>query len=263
MTQWIAMAIGAHPDDIEFMMAGSLLLLKQAGAEIHMWNLANGCCGTMTLDPPEIIRLRQAEAAASARLAGATLHSPLVDDLAVFYEPKLLARVAAVVRQLRPNIVLVPSPQDYMEDHMNTCRLAVTAVFVRAVRNYVTDPATPPYYGDVALYHAEPYGLHDGLRQLVRPTHYVDVSSVLSQKQDMLAQHVTQKDWIDASQGIEAYVTEMDTMCQRVGCMSGHFACAEGWRQHLHLGFGPPSFDPLADLLGSRCWVEPTGDPGS
>jgi len=42
----VVLAASAHPDDIEFMMAGTLLLLKEAGAEIHMWNLANGHCGT-------------------------------------------------------------------------------------------------------------------------------------------------------------------------------------------------------------------------
>mgnify|MGYP000867140096 CR=1 FL=1 len=42
----VVLAAVAHPDDIEFMMAGTLFLLKQAGAEIHLWNLANGCCGS-------------------------------------------------------------------------------------------------------------------------------------------------------------------------------------------------------------------------
>ena len=38
----VALASAAHPDDIEFMMAGTLLLLKETGAEIHMWNLSIG-----------------------------------------------------------------------------------------------------------------------------------------------------------------------------------------------------------------------------
>ena len=41
-----AIAIGAHPDDVEFYMAGTLLLLKQAGYEIHYLNLASGNCGS-------------------------------------------------------------------------------------------------------------------------------------------------------------------------------------------------------------------------
>ena len=65
-----AFAIGAHPDDIEFMMAGTLLRLKDLGAAIHMWNLANGSCGTAVHTKDEIVRLRAEEARASA-LAGA------------------------------------------------------------------------------------------------------------------------------------------------------------------------------------------------
>lgn len=253
MTRWIAMAIGAHPDDIEFMMAGTLLRLKQAGAEIHMWNLANGCCGSMIHGREEIARLRQAEAEASARAAGAILHRPIADDLAVYYEPGLLAKTTAVIRQVKPNILLIPSPQDYMEDHTNTCRLAAMAAFVRGVPNYPADPPQPAYMADMAVYHAEPFGLHDCLRQLVLPSHFVDVSDVMAQKRSMLSMHVTQKDWLDATQGLGAYVEEMDVMCREVGAMSRRFAYAEGWRLRLHRGYAAETFDPLRDLLGERC----------
>ena len=126
-TPLVVLAAAAHPDDIEFMMAGTLLLLKDAGAEIHMWNLANGHCGTARDAREEIIRRRAGEAEASARLAGAVSHPPLFDDLGIFYDRPSLARVSAVVREIRPTIVLTQSPQDYMEDHQNTCRLLVTA----------------------------------------------------------------------------------------------------------------------------------------
>ena len=46
MPSKVAIAIGAHPDDIEFYMAGTLLLLKQAGYAIHYMTLANGNCGS-------------------------------------------------------------------------------------------------------------------------------------------------------------------------------------------------------------------------
>ena len=95
----VVLAAVAHPDDIEFMMAGTLLLLQQAGAEIHLWNLANGCYGSVRHRKQEIIRLRAAEARAAARLAGATIHPALFDDLGIFYDAVSLARVAAVVHR--------------------------------------------------------------------------------------------------------------------------------------------------------------------
>ena len=47
MAKKSAIAIGAHPDDIEFYMAGTLLLLQQAGYEIHYLNVASGNCGSL------------------------------------------------------------------------------------------------------------------------------------------------------------------------------------------------------------------------
>ena len=251
------MAIAAHPDDIEFTMAGTLLLLKQAGFDIHMWNLANGHCGTAVYDRDEIIRLRTAEAQASARVAGAIIHPPIADDLAIFYEPGLLARVAAVVRDVKPGILLVPSPQDYMEDHANTCRLAVTAAFARGMRNFDTQPPRPAWDGDTVVYHAMPHGLRDGLRRLIRPELYVDIAPVLPAKRDMLGQHRTQKDWLDVSQGMGSYVAEMENLSRAVGRLSGRFEFAEGWRRHSNLGFAAEGADPLAQVLGARCWVDP------
>ena len=44
----IALAIFAHPDDIEYFGAGTLLLLKEAGFETHYFNLSTGNCGSAT-----------------------------------------------------------------------------------------------------------------------------------------------------------------------------------------------------------------------
>jgi len=252
----VALAAAAHPDDIEFMFAGTLLRLKAAGCEIHMWNLANGSCGTTQYGKDEIIRLRRAEAEASAALAGAVYHPPLCDDLAVFYTPELVAQAAAVIRDIQPTLMLVPSPQDYMEDHTNACRILVTAAFVRGMRNFACDPPTPPWDGHTVLYHGLPHGLRDGLRRLVRSGQYVDIAPALKLKREMLAQHRTQKDWLDSSQGIGAYLSEMEAMCRKVGEIGGRFAIAEGWRRHSHLGFADAAADPLSTLLGDACWTD-------
>ena len=253
----VALAAAAHPDDIEFLFAGTLLRLRDAGCEIHMWNLANGSCGTATEDKDTIVRIRRAEAEASAAVAGAHYHPPLADDLMLYYTQDLVARAAAVIRQVKPTIMLVPSPEDYMEDHTNACRILVTAAFVRAMRNFPCEPPTPPWDGPTVLYHALPHGLRDGLRRLVRPGQYVDIGPVLETKRKMLAQHRSQKDWLEASQGIGAYVSEMEAMCRRLGTMSGRFEFAEGWRRHSHLGFAGPDDDPLSELLGDACWTDP------
>jgi len=247
-----AFAVAAHPDDIEFQMAGTLILLQRAGYEIHYLNIATGSCGTAELSRDEIVRVRRGEALAAAAHIGAVYHESLVDDLAIFYEASLLAQVAAVMRAVAPEILLVQSPQDYMEDHQNAARLAVSAAFARAMINFATDPPTAPVTQPVTVYHAQPHGNRDPLRQLVTPDLYVDVTGVIEIKRAMLAHHSSQKTWLDHTQGMDAYLDTMQQICRETGEMSGRYTYAEGWRRRLHLGFCDEGADPLSSALRNQ-----------
>lgn len=251
----VAFAIAAHPDDIEFIMAGTLILLGQAGYELHYMNIANGSCGTATHTKQEIVKIRGGEARSAAKVLGATFHPSFVDDIDIFYEKDLLARVGAVVREVNPTILLIPSPVDYMEDHTNACRLAVTAAFCRGMRNFPTRPRRKPVEGDVALYHCMPAGLRDPLRARVMPEYFVDIGEVLEQKREALSRHRSQKEWLDVSQGMDAYLITMVEQAADVGAVSGRFEHAEGWRRHSHLGFCDEEADPLREALGDMAFV--------
>ena len=58
----------------------------------------------------------------------------------------------------------------------------------------------------VTIYHAQPYSHRDPLRQLIEPDFYIDVSGVIDRKLEMLAMHVSQKNWLDESQGHDSYL---------------------------------------------------------
>lgn len=262
MSRQVAFAVAPHPDDIEFMMAGSLLLLGEAGYELHSMNLCNGSCGTADQDRETIIARRTQEAREAAKTLGATFHEPLFDDIDLFYERSVIRRLGAVVREVKPTIMLVASPEDYMEDHMNACRAAVTAAFCRGMRNFPTDPPRPAYSGDVTLYHALPWGLRDSLRRPVRAGMYVDIASALDAKRAALACHKSQKEWLDASQGLDSYLTTMEEMSREVGGLSGRFEYAEGWRRHLHLGFCAEDADPLTEALGDKVVISEQYEAG-
>jgi len=249
-----AFAIAAHPDDIEFMMAGTLIRLGQAGVELHYMNLASGSCGSAVHDADTIVRIRRDEAMAAAASIGAVYHESLVDDLEIFYDRPTLRRLAAVVREVAPDIILTQSTQEYMEDHMNTTRLVLSAAFARGMPNFPTEPPRPAVEGTVTVYHALPYGLLDPLAGsplgAVEAEFYVDIAPVLETKRAMLACHASQKEWLDASQGIDSYLAQMEEMARAMGRLSGRFAAAEGWTRHLHLGYCGPEDDPLAAVLG-------------
>jgi len=250
----IALAVFAHPDDMEIVASGTLLRLQRVGYEVHCLAVANGSCGSSVLAPEDTVRVRRAEAQEACRLVGFTRHESLVDDLEVFYERGTLARVAALVRQVAPDVLLTHSPSDYMEDHENACRLAVSAAFCRGMRNMPTDPPTPAVDRPVTVYHAQPHGNRDPLGAVVRPTHFVDVGGeVLDQKTAMLACHRSQQRWLGESQGFASYLETMRGLMREVGEWSGRFEHAEGWRRRLTLGFCSPDADPLAAALASSC----------
>jgi LmbE family N-acetylglucosaminyl deacetylase len=257
-----AFAIGAHPDDIEFMMAGTLILLGQAGYELHYMTIANGSCGTTQYTYDEIVEIRGAEARAAASFISAIYHEPLVNDLDIFYEKPLLARLTAVMREVAPEILLVHAPIDYMEDHQNAARLAVSAAFCRGMPNFPTDPPRAPVSQEVTVYHAQPHSNLDPMRQTVVPDFFVDVSGVMDTKRDMLAKHVSQKAWLDESQGMDSYLISMTDAGRAAGAMSGVFEYAEGWRRRLHFGFCAEGADPLGDALGNAVARATVAEPG-
>jgi LmbE family N-acetylglucosaminyl deacetylase len=250
-----AFAIAAHPDDIEFMMAGTLILLGQSGYELHYMTVANGSCGTDRLDANTITRIRRQESVNAARCIGAIYHESLVNDIEIYYSPDILQRLAAVVREVAPEIILTQSTSEYMEDHANTTRLVLTAAFTRGMPNFAVSPPHPPTHQAVTIYHALPYGLRDPLRKRVIPGTYVDVTRVIHIKREMLAMHQSQKEWLDVSQGLDAYLNTMEDMSQEVGLMSGQFEYAEGWTRHLHLGYCDENADPLEAALAEMALI--------
>jgi LmbE family N-acetylglucosaminyl deacetylase len=243
-----AIAIAAHPDDIELMMAGTLLLLKKADYEIHYMNLASGNVGSTEYNAEEIKHIRLEEAKRAAQVLDAHFHPPICDDLEIFYDPQKLKQVAAVIRQVRPTIVLTHSPEDYMEDHVNAARLAVTAVFARGMANFSTDPPRLGDNYDCTVYHSLPHTLTDNFRKRIVPGAFVDTTSVHEKKLEALKAHKSQQHWLDVSQKMNSYLQTMEDIALKVGEMSKVFKYAEGWRRHQHVGFCAEDADPLRVL---------------
>ncbi len=252
-----AFAIASHPDDIEFGMVGTLLKLKDAGYEVHYMNIATGSMGTNCYTHDEIVAIRRNEAKTSAESQGIIFHESICDDLEVFYCKELFRQLVPVVREVDPEIILTHGPYDYMEDHVNAGRLAVSAAFCRGMTNCpVTRPAkavdTP-----VAVYHSMPHSITDALRRPVIPGMFVNVGDKIETKKAMLGCHKSQKEWLDVSQGMDAYLDEMVWRMEYFGKLSGRYKYAEGWIRHNATGFCAPDFNPLLDALKSDAFVNP------
>lgn len=249
-----AFAIASHPDDIDYMMAGTLVCLKNAGYEIHYMNIANGSCGTNQYDRETIIRMRREEASTSAKVIGAHFHESITDDLEVFYTKELLERLIPVVREVNPEIILTHGPYDYMEDHTNSGRLAVTAAFSRGMTPAPCVPQVAPVNSKVTVYHSMPHSITDQLRRPIVPGIFVDVKEAVELKKQMLSCHISQGAWLDSSQG-SSFINDMVNRSHYFGKMSGKYEFAEGWIRHNHIGFCEPGDDPLKEALGEKAAI--------
>jgi len=250
----IIMAVACHPDDIEFGMAGTLLRFQEKGWEVHYMNIANGSLGTEKYDHDTIVRMRREEATNACALAGFHYHESICEDLEVFYSPELFGKLLPEIRDVKPSVILTHGPYDYMEDHVNAGRLAVSAAFCRGMGNAKTSRPSQKFDDPITVYHSMPHSLSDGLRRPVIPGIFVNIGPAMETKKKMLACHKSQQSWLDVSQGNNQYIQDLIDRGVYFGKMSKRYEFSEGWIRHNPLGFCPPDSDPIMEVLG------PSGD---
>src|SRR5207244_2826803 len=101
------LSVLAHPDDAEFLCAGTLIrLAREHDWQIHLATMTPGDCGSAELPAEEISRIRRAEGARAAERIGATYHCLEERDLLIFYQERPLERITRLLRKVRPRILL-------------------------------------------------------------------------------------------------------------------------------------------------------------
>ncbi len=245
----VVLSVLAHPDDAEFLCAGTLVRLwREHGWQVHVASMTPGDCGSVEQSAEEIARIRRQEGARAASLLGGTYHCLEERDLLLFYQERPLERVTRLLRALRPRIVLTHSPADYMVDHETTSTLARAAAFGAAIPNFFSGHGHPPPMAHIPhLYYCDAIEGMDALGRPVQPAFRIDISTVVEAKAEMLAAHASQRDWLLKHHGMDQYVQSMRDWCGQRGRQGG-VAFAEGFRQHL--GHGYPRDNLLGQLLG-------------
>lgn len=162
--------LGPHPDDQELAMGGTIALLAAAG---HAVTLVDMTTGEPTPFGSEEIRAR--EAAAAAAVLGVRRVSAGFRNREVVHSLEARHRVAGLYRELRPDILFLPYPQDAHPDHLAVTRIGEDARF----DGKLTKSAIPgePYYCRRILYY---FCTH--LRFNFPATFCVDVSAYWEKK---------------------------------------------------------------------------------
>lgn len=240
------LGIFAHPDDAEFVCAGTLSLLHEAGWEVYIATMAPGDKGTARHTREEISRIRMAEAESAAALIGGEYHCLGFEDAYIMYDRESINRTTSLIRRIRPALVLTSSPADYMVDHEITGVVVQTACFCCGIKNMdIPEEAFEPV---PHLYYCDPMEGKDKFGNPVNPAMYVDISGHMPVKEKMLACHESQRGWLMTHHKMDEYILSMKRFSEQRGKEIGA-AYAEGFRQHL--GHGHPQHNLLKEILGN------------
>jgi LmbE family N-acetylglucosaminyl deacetylase len=187
--------INAHPDDVDFSAAGTVARWTDAGIKVSYCVVTDGDAGGFDPAVPreEIGPMRRAEQTAAAGCVG-------VSDLRFLGYPDgrveatigLRRDLARVIRQVRPDRVICPSPErNYTRmpvshpDHRAVGSAALDAVYPDARNPF----AFPELAADEGL---EAWTVREVWVSGLEPNHYVDVTDTFDRKVAALRAHVSQ-----------------------------------------------------------------------
>ena len=239
------LAAFAHPDDIEFLCAGTLSLLVGTGWELRCCTLSGGDLGSPSGTREAIRNKRLKEAAVAAESLGGTYTWAGLDDFNIVYNHDSLRRVTDVIRRFDPDVVITHSPDCYMLDHEETSRLVRMACFSAAVPLFETGNS-PTGLGVPALYYSDAVEGKDKYGRPVMADFYIDIASTIEARTKALACHESQREWLRSHHGIDDYLAGCEKMARMHGERCG-VTYAEGFRQHL--GHSYPQENRLGKAL--------------
>jgi LmbE family N-acetylglucosaminyl deacetylase len=147
-----ALAVGAHPDDIEFGCGATLAKWAAAGCEIALLICTDGSKGTWdpTTDPAELVVTRRTEQRAAAR----TLHETSTVVFLGWPDGELESglrqrwEVAAWIRRLRPDVMFGHDPWKRYRlhpDHRNAGWLVTDAIVAARDPLFFPELDAPPH----------------------------------------------------------------------------------------------------------------------
>ena len=183
------LAIGAHPDDIELICAGTMAKFKNQGAEIFMCHVCDGNKGSKVYKSDELAKIRRNEAIESAKLIRATSIWAGISDGEVVLDLDSRKKIVEVIRQTAPDLIITHSPNDYHADHINTSRLVFEATYLAGLVLWDSKYPAPeklPY-----LYYMDTIA---GVNFM--PDEYVDISETIEIKIEMMMKMQSQLGWL-------------------------------------------------------------------
>lgn len=200
------LVVGPHPDDQEIGMGGTIARLAQAGHDVLLLDITDGC---PTPRGDRATRLAEAAAALACLQpgpGGRPIRRTLLDLKNREVEHTLAARhaVAGVIRAHQARVVFVPHWEDAHPDHRAVTRIVEDARFDAKLTKIEMpvprglDPG-PPIYPKWVFYYEISH-----MRRVVHPTFCVDITGLEGKKLDSIAAYRSQfGPWDEGGPGVD------------------------------------------------------------
>lgn len=207
------LAIAAHRDDVEQTCGGTLLRLKSLGVSTGILDLTRGEAGTRGTAEE-----RAAEAAEAARILGVGWREALdIPDGQVENTWANRLKIVAVLRRVRPRVVILPYWAGRHPDHYNSATLGYEACFLAGLSKI--DIGAPPHRPFKIVYAS--------LYADVRPTFVVDITDFIEDRHRALMAYRSQ--YANQAAGGGLFVPEQDIR-ERTFAEARHYGTLAGVR---------------------------------
>ncbi|MDD5078733.1 MAG: PIG-L family deacetylase [Candidatus Omnitrophica bacterium] len=193
------LAIGPHPDDIEFGCGGTLIKYAQAGNQVFLLVLTDGSFG----GDPQVRHTEQEEAA--KYLGAKELFWGNYRDTELIGTRELIVKIDDIIHKVKPDVVFLNFWADVHQDHRAAAQAAVSASrYIREVLFYEV-PSTQHFEPDI----------------------FVDIKDVLDNKLHLLGIHASQ---VNRTKVENLSILESVQSCANFRGFQGRVKYAEGFK---------------------------------
>ena len=189
-----ALVVVAHPDDIDFGVAGTAARLVQAGARVTYCLVTSGDAGAPEeLARHEVAAIREGEQRAAAAAVGVTDVRFLgLPDGRLVADMSLRSEITRVIRDVRPGVVITQNPQRNWDriyashpDHLAVGEATIAAVY--------PDARNPHAHPELLAEGFQPHVVSEVWVSSLEPQDvFIDITEVMEHKIAALGSHTSQ-----------------------------------------------------------------------
>lgn len=213
------LAFGAHPDDVEFQIGGTLAKYANRGDEVFIAIATNGNIGSFRMSKEEIAKTRKKEAQNASDLIGAKMIWMDFEDEFLMDTVETRLKFIDAVRIAKPDIIFSHVPDnDYNPDHNTVGKLVFIARINAVIKLIETD--NPPHSKVPPLFYYSTLGLGNFIGE-----YFIDITETFETKKKLFRCHDSQQgDWCKDAFGA-SYNEMMENESKLIATLAGTPGC--------------------------------------